>query len=232
MAAMRDLHDHYFKQAKRDGYRSRAAYKLTEILEKRKLLRRDSVVLDCGCAPGSWIQVVLEQLGPRGKVVGVDLSAIEAFNEEPRARILQGDLNEVPATELRRAAGLDPVGGRFDVILSDMAPNTTGDRTIDHHGSARLVMLVTDLAAELLQPGGALVAKVLEGEVYPELLETWRGRFEKAKGFKPKASRSISTEMFLIGEGYRPLSEDEAAEREHTAPPKRRRPSSGWGDRP
>ena len=135
--------------------------------------------------------MITKRIGPRGVVVGIDLQAVAAV---AGAVILQGDL--AAATD---AMLTGPTRGEaFDLILSDMAPNTSGDRTIDHYGSARLVTLVLDRARTLLRPGGSLVAKVLEGETYPELLARCRAEFAAVKGFKPKASRSESTEMFIV----------------------------------
>lgn len=218
----RELHDHYFKQAKRDGYRSRAAYKLIEIDERRSVLSKGSRVLDCGAAPGSWIQVVVKRIGPRGRIVGIDLQPLDHGLASDSVTILEGDLRETPAATL-----LEPIGGaRFDVVLSDMAPNTTGDRTIDHHGSIRLCQAVLDRCRDVLADGGNLVMKVLEGEAYPELIERTRKAFEKVKGFKPKASRGDSTEMFVIAHGYRGAASDPVIE--DVALPKKR-PSAGWG---
>jgi 23S rRNA (uridine2552-2'-O)-methyltransferase len=192
----RDLHDHYFRQAKREGYLSRAAYKLIEIDDRKKLLRRGDRVLDCGCAPGSWLQVAAKRVGPRGRVVGIDLQPCAASARSSNVTILQGDLREVDPEKL-----LEIAGGRFDVVLSDMAPSTSGDRTIDHHQSIRLCEAVLDLSGAVLRPGGKLAMKVFEGEAYPELLQRMRGMFERVKGFKPPASRSVSTEMYVIAEG-------------------------------
>ncbi len=189
VAAQRELHDFFFKEAKRRGYRSRAAYKLTEIDDKRHVLSKGDGVLDLGAAPGSWLQVVSERIGEHGKAVGVDLKAID-----------DGLPNNV-ATMQEDVTLLTPndFGGKlFDVVLSDMAPNTTGTRTVDHHGSVNLCHVVLDLSATLLKPGGNLVMKVLEGEAYPELLKRCENSFNSAKGYKPKASRGVSTEMFLV----------------------------------
>jgi 23S rRNA (uridine2552-2'-O)-methyltransferase len=189
MSAQRELHDFFFKEAKRKGYRSRAAYKLSEIDDKRTLLHKGDFVLDLGAAPGSWLQVVSERIGEHGKVIGVDLKAID-----------DGLPNNV--VTMQEDVTLLTLGSFdnkfFDVILSDMAPSTTGTRTVDHHGSVNLCHTALDLSATLLKPHGNLVMKVLEGEVYPELLKRCANCFDSAKGFKPKASRAVSTEMFLV----------------------------------
>ena len=193
---MREVQDHYFREAKREGYRSRAAYKLIEIDDRKHLLKRGQRVLDCGCAPGSWLQVITQRVGMRGVAVGVDLVRVPPVSG---AHILQGDLREVEDGALLEFTD----GQRFDVVLSDMAPKTTGDRLVDHHGSVNLVHAVLDRAQTLLTPDGAFAAKVFEGEAYPDLLARCRDAFGKVKGFKPKASRNESTEMFVIAEGFR-----------------------------
>ena len=190
MSSQRDLHDFFFKEAKRNGYRSRAAYKLTEIDDKRHVLSKTDVVLDLGCAPGSWLQVVSKRIGLSGKAIGVDLKAIDQTNLPDNVVAIEGDVTTLTPESFDNKL--------FDVILSDMAPNTTGTRTIDHHGSVNLCHTALDLASTLLKPHGNLVMKVLEGEAYPELLERCSQMFEQAKGFKPKASRAISTEMFVV----------------------------------
>ena len=224
MARERDLQDFYFKEAKREGYRSRAAYKLTELDDRRRLLNRGDRVLDCGCAPGSWLQVIAKRVGPRGVAVGIDLKPITPPLQEENVFTIEGDLRTCE-TEL-----LLGEGGRYDVVLSDMAPNTTGDRTIDHHGSIRLCHTVVDRLPDLLRPGGRLAMKVLEGEAYPELLDRLKASFGKVKGFKPKASRAISTEIFVAAHDYQ-LEEatDGAGDVDHAVPPKRRPPTTGWG---
>jgi 23S rRNA (uridine2552-2'-O)-methyltransferase len=213
MAAQRELHDFFFKEAKRNGYRSRAAYKLMEIDDKKHILSKGDVVLDLGCAPGSWLQVIAKRVGPNGKVIGVDLKAIDQTNLPENVTTMQEDVTTLSP---------ETFGGElFHAILSDMAPNTTGTRTIDHHGSVNLCSTALDLATTLLKPHGNLVMKVLEGESYPELLERCNQMFEHSKGFKPKASRAISTEMFVVCvdrfEEIRPSIE--------LAPPP---PTSGW----
>jgi 23S rRNA (uridine2552-2'-O)-methyltransferase len=213
VSGQRELHDHYFREAKRNGYRSRAAYKLIEIDEKRHILKKGDLVLDLGAAPGSWLQVVSQRIGPDGKVIGVDLSAIDGALPE-NVVILQDDV-----TTLTQSSFADETV--FDVILSDMAPNTTGNKTIDHHGSVRLCHTALDLATTMLKTGGNLVMKVLEGEAYPELLNRASDSFDTAKGYKPKASRSISSEMFIVCLGRR----EDMAQPVQIAPPP---PSSGW----
>jgi 23S rRNA (uridine2552-2'-O)-methyltransferase len=213
MSAQRILHDHFFREAKRNGYRSRAAYKLLEIDDKRDILRKRDYVLDLGAAPGSWLQVASQRVGPRGKVIGVDLKEIKNLHLD-NVTTMEEDVTKL---------SLDTFGDdtMFDVILSDMAPSTTGNRTIDHHGSVRLCHTALDIAATLLSPKGNLVMKVLEGEAYRDLLDRCESCFSVAKGYKPKASRAISTEMFFVCTGRR----DDMPKPMDIAPPP---PTSGW----
>lgn len=213
MSSQRVLHDHFFREAKRNGYRSRAAYKLLEIDDKRDILRKRDYVLDLGAAPGSWLQVASKCVGPRGKVIGVDLKEIDNLQLD-NVTTMQEDVTELSLDTF----GDDTV---FDVILSDMAPNTTGNRTIDHHCSVRLCHTALDIAATLLRPKGNLVMKVLEGEAYKELLDRCESCFAVAKGFNPKASRAISTEMFVVCTGRR----DDMPSSMDVAPAS---PTSGW----
>ena len=233
MPVSRELHDHYFREAKREGYVSRAAYKLIEIDARKNLLRPGDRVLDCGAAPGSWLQVAAKRVGPRGVVVGVDQQPIapQVASQHPGVRCALGDFREVPTDVLLEAArgpGEGP-GRRFDAILSDMAPNTTGDRSIDHHHSVRLCQAVLDRCGDLLEPGGRLAMKVLEGEGYPDLLAHTRRLFTSVKGFKPKASRHHSTEMYIIAHGYRGPAAQEQQPRDELPEQPPRRPSTGWG---
>ncbi|MBT6283031.1 MAG: RlmE family RNA methyltransferase [Phycisphaerae bacterium] len=213
MAAQRELHDFFFKEAKRKGYRSRAAYKLSEIDDKKNILSKGDFVLDLGAAPGSWLQVISERIGEHGKAIGVDLKEIE-----------EGlPYNVVTRQEDVLLLTLKDFGGKlFDVVLSDMAPSTTGIKTIDHHGSVNLCHSALDLSATLLKPGGNLIMKVFEGEAYPELLKRCANSFDTARGYKPKASRAISTEMFIVC-----LNRNEDMPKPLSAAPSP--PTSGWG---
>jgi 23S rRNA (uridine2552-2'-O)-methyltransferase len=225
----REIHDHYFKQAKREGYRSRAAYKLIEIDDRRKVLRRGDRVLDCGCAPGSWLQVAAQRVGAKGVVVGIDLQPVQRPTDAANVHVIEGDVTTITAAELLAAAHVDE--HRFDVIVSDMAPKTTGDRNMDHHASVRLCHAVLDRCGDLLTPGGVIVMKVFEGAAYADLLERTRAMFEKVKGFSPKASRQESTEIYVVAHGYRGadsgVAPEATSELEIELP--KRRPSTGWG---
>lgn len=239
----RELHDHYFRRAKDDGYLSRAAYKLIEIDDRKRLVGRGDTVLDAGCAPGSWLQVLVKRVGPGGRVVGVDLKEVDGRMFPANVRVVQDDLETVTVDELlgkwgrpkREGAGPSvvdgstapsPTSGRsrppFDAIVSDMGPDTTGDPSGDSARSVRLCHTLLDRCGELLRPGGNLAMKVYEGGDYPALLRRTQKLFEEARGFKPAASRGESVEMYVVARGWRG---DEAKTEPTVA---RARPSRGW----
>jgi len=194
--AKRRLHDQYFLQAKREGYLARSAFKLIQIQQAKRILRPGDRVLDLGCAPGAWIQVALEIVGERGSIVGADLQDLRhPFPDN--VRTIQGDLFETDADRL-----LPEAGALFNVVLSDMAPSTSGHG--DDLRSAHLVRRVLELLPDLLVPGGNFVAKILEGAEYPDVLRDAQAMFASARGYKPKASRDVSREMFIVGKTFRP----------------------------
>lgn len=198
MPPRRQLHDQYFRKAKAEGYVARSAYKLKEIHERKKLFGLGARVVDLGCAPGAWLQVAGEIVGPRGMVVGIDLQPVrEAFGDNVRVR--QGDVYETDPAELTEIAG-----GMFDAVLSDMAPSTSGHG--DHFLSVRLCRRVLEMLPGLLRFGGNLAMKVFEGEEYPALLKETGAVFREAKGFKPKSSREVSREMYVVAHGYRGIA--------------------------
>lgn len=196
----RIIQDEYFHKAKAEGYLARSAYKLKQIQEHRPLIRRGMRVLDLGCAPGAWLQVASQLVGPGGMVIGLDLTPT-AHHFPPNVHPFVGDAEKIDPTILTTAGlpdGSSPV--LFDVVVSDMAPNTTGHG--DHERSIRLCDWVLHLLPSLLKPTGALVIKVFEGGEYPRFLKDMRAHFAKVKGYKPAASRDVSVEMYVIGEGY------------------------------
>lgn len=193
--ARRVLHDQFFKKAKAEGYLARSAYKLQEINERKRLFGQGARVLDLGCAPGAWLQIAAEMAGPRGVVVGIDLKEVRD-RIGPNVTSIQGDIYKTDP-----AALLTPAGGMFDAVLSDMAPDTTGHG--DHFLSVRLCRRVLDMLPALLKRGGNLTMKVFEGEEYPALLRETAAMFDSAKGFKPKASRDVSSEMYIVAHGYK-----------------------------
>ncbi|MBX3406040.1 MAG: RlmE family RNA methyltransferase [Phycisphaeraceae bacterium] len=203
MAEARKLHDRFFKQAKAEGYAARSAYKLKEINLRRQILRRGDMVLDLGCAPGSWVQVAAESIGPKGLVVGVDLKPVD-IELPANARAFVGDAFNLCAEDL--LAHAQSARTRFDVVLSDMAPSTEGGGggTVDHFRSVALCRRVLELCPAVLRAGGHLVMKVFEGEEYPRLLRETQRVFAEVKGLKPEASRDASREMFVIAKVFRP----------------------------
>lgn len=188
--------DHYFRKAKREGYRSRAAYKLKQINDRYHLIHRGDVVVDLGCAPGSWSQVAAELVGPGGTVIGIDLQPVEPI---PGVAILQGDMLEADAV-----AALEEVlaGRQADVVLSDMSPKTSGGHLRDHLRSIALAEAALDFARQHLHPGGNLVLKVFEGGALAEFLSGVRSVFRFCKAHAPPASRRESSETYVIGRGF------------------------------
>lgn len=196
--ARRIVQDKYFKQAKEEGYLARSAYKLLELQERFRLMRTGDRALDLGCAPGAWLQVAAKIVGAPergGVVVGVDLKEVTE-RIAPNVFSIVGDAYAIDPATLRGESG-EP----FDALLSDMAPNTSG------HGddllSARLCERVLDLAPLLLRPNGNLAMKIFEGAAYKDTLRHTQKMFREAKGFKPKSSRDISPEMYIVGMGFR-----------------------------
>lgn len=185
--------DHYFERAKREGFAARSVYKLEEIDRKLRLLRRGARVLDLGAAPGSWTQYAGRAVGPRGVVVAIDRAPLRVRGL-PNVRTLEADAFAVEPERVRELAG-----GPLDVVLSDMAPATTGDRFVDQQRSADLCARALSLALELLGPGGHLVAKALEGESTAEVVAAMRTAFAQVRLVRPQSTRKRSTEVFLVG---------------------------------
>lgn len=192
----RQLTDPYVRQAKAAGYRSRAAFKLLEIDEKAPILRRGQRVVDLGCAPGGWIQVALEK-GAQ-EVVGIDLLDVDPIDG---AHIIKGDIGEPADVQ----AMLEGLTGPPDIVLSDMAANTTGHRQTDHLRTVALVELALDFALAHLSPGGAFVSKVFQGGATKPVLDRLKANFAAVKHVKPPASRAGSPEIYVVAKGFRPL---------------------------
>ncbi|MGD9689380.1 MAG: SAM-dependent methyltransferase [Phycisphaerales bacterium] len=227
MPQRRELHDHYFRKAKSEGYAARSAYKLLEIQERRRVLHPGDRVLDLGCAPGSWLQVAARIVGPRGVVLGIDLLPV-SLDLPPHVHTFVADAFDVRPESLLET----PDAPRFDTLLSDMAPSTTGDPGGDHFRSVALCRRVLALAPALLAPGGCLVMKVFEGEQYPALLRETQRAFADAKGLKPDATRDVSREMFIIARGFQAR---QAPTRPAPTRPARGGPPApppGWGESP
>jgi 23S rRNA (uridine2552-2'-O)-methyltransferase len=190
--------DSFHQRAKREGYRSRAAYKLLELSKGQRLLGRGDRVVDLGCWPGAWLQVAAEQVGAGGRVVGVDLAAVDPPLEAANVVALVGDLTD-PATT---GAILDALGGPADVLLSDAAPKLTGLRATDRAREEELLLAIEAALPELLRPGGRMLLKILDGPEALAVDRRLRARFERARTLKPKASRKGTTERYLVGHGF------------------------------
>ena len=193
----RQLNDPYVLRAKRDGYRSRAAYKLTEIDDKFHVLRKGARVVDLGAAPGGWSQVAAKRLGEgTGRVVAIDLLEMTGI---PGVDILQLDFLDPSAPERLKAL----MGGPADVVLSDMAANATGHRKTDHLRIMALAEAAAEFAREVLVPGGHFLCKVLQGGTEVSLLTQLKRDFTTVKHVKPAASRADSAELYLLAMGFR-----------------------------
>ena len=184
--------DHFSKRAQKEGYAARSVYKLQEMQSKWKLLRSGQRVLDLGCAPGSWSRYAHEQIGFGGTLVGIDIQEVAGFP----GMFLQTSIEEVDVESM-----LGHLGGPADLVMSDMAPSTTGNRFTDHVRQIALIESGRDLALQLLKPGGNFVAKVFEGQDAQSFVASLRGEFKSVKRFKPKATRGRSVEFFVAGMG-------------------------------
>jgi 23S rRNA (uridine2552-2'-O)-methyltransferase len=195
----RQLNDPYVAQAKRDGYRSRAAYKLIEIDDKHRLLKPGMTVVDLGAAPGGWSQIAAKRVGAaegKGRVIAIDLLEMP---EIPGVQFAQLDFHANDAPEKLTAM----MGGHADVVMSDMAANTTGHRKTDQLRIVGLVEIAAAFAAEVLNPGGAFLAKVFQSGADAELLAQLKRDFAVVKHVKPAASRQDSAERYVLATGFR-----------------------------
>ncbi len=199
------VNDPYVKRAQREGYRSRAAYKLKEIDEAFGLIRPGQLVVDLGAAPGAWSQYLRRRFAPEGAAAGAldgTIIALDMLPLEPieGVRFIQGDFREEGvAAQLETALA----GRAVDVVVSDMAPNLSGIESADAARMAHLVELAIDFASRRLRPDGALVAKVFHGSGYSQLVELFKRTFRTVKPIKPKASRDRSSETFIVGIGLK-----------------------------
>jgi len=192
----RQLNDPFVAEAQRLGYRSRAAFKLLQLDERFHLLAPGRRVVDLGCAPGGWAQVTAQLVGPKGKVIGIDLNPTDSV---PGATILQGDFRDPDTADRVREA----LGGPVDLVLSDMAAPATGHAATDH---LRIVALAEDafaFAETILKPGGVFVAKVFQGGAEGELLAALKRAFAEVRHAKPAASRAESAETYVVAKGFR-----------------------------
>jgi 23S rRNA (uridine2552-2'-O)-methyltransferase len=195
----RQLNDPYVARAKREGYRSRAAYKLLEIDDKHRILKPGQRVVDLGAAPGGWSQIAAKRVGSadgRGRVVGIDLLPIDPV---PGVEFVQLDfLDETAPGHL-----VEMLGGPADVVMSDMAANTTGHKKTDHLRIMGLAEAAAQFAREVLAPGGAFLAKVFQGGTEGQLLADLKRDFAVVRHVKPAASRADSAELYVLATGFR-----------------------------
>lgn len=192
----RQLNDPYVAEAKRQGYRSRAAFKLIQLDEKYHFLGKGKTIVDLGCAPGGWTQVAALKNRGSGQIVGMDLLPTEAIEG---AVLLQQDFTADEAPEMIKAL----LNGPADVVMSDMAANTTGVQNIDHLRTLGLVEMAYEFAKEILAVGGIFIAKVFQGGTEQTLLDDMKKHFSKVTHFKPDASRQDSVEMYVVAQGFK-----------------------------
>ncbi|MCP5055894.1 MAG: RlmE family RNA methyltransferase [bacterium] len=190
-----DRKDSYHQRAKREGYRSRAAYKLLELQEAQRVLRPGQRVVDLGCWPGGWLQVAAGIVGPKGRVVGVDLAEMDPLTELANVFAFTGDITQ--PTVLERI--LEELGGPADVLLSDAAPKLTGIRATDRAREELLLEAVEGAIPTLLAPAGTLLVKLLDCPEAQAFQKRMRSQFGSVKVLKPKASRKGTTEKYLLG---------------------------------
>lgn len=189
--------DHYYQKAKNENYLARSIYKLEEIDQRYKVLRPGALVLDLGYYPGSWVQYTAEKVGPQGRVVGIDIQPVNKKLQFANLTLFQKDIFEVKGPE-------DLASDRhFDVVLSDMAPSTTGIKSTDQIRSLNLVEAVFGLLPVTLRPGGHFVIKVFESNDAQLFLKAQKSRFNEFHYLRPKSTRSVSKEFFVIGKSFK-----------------------------
>ena len=192
----RHINDEYVKRSKREGFRSRAAYKLLEIQEKSQILRPGQVLVDLGAAPGGWSQVAADLVGPKGEVIAFDILEMDPL---PGVTFIQGDFREDAALQLLEGV-LD--GRQLDLVISDMAPNVSGVTAVDQPRAMFLCELALDFCVQHLRPGGGFVCKVFHGEGFDQWMREVKSCFGRAVTRKPKASRANSREVYLVAGNY------------------------------
>ena len=188
--------DYYRRTAKKEGFRSRAAYKLLEINNSYHIIQRGMYVVDLGCAPGGWLQVASKAVGFNGKVFGIDLRPVDPL---PNVQFVQGDIDD----NLLAEKILDNMGRKVNVLLSDVAPNISGIWQLDHARQISLTQNALSLAERILARNGSAVLKAFEGEMLNELRIELKKKFDRVHLYKPRSSRKASSEMYLVCLGYK-----------------------------
>ena len=186
--------DHYTRQAQKDNFAARSVYKLQEIQKKYRILKRGARVLDLGCAPGSWLQFAAQTTGPQGRLVGIDLTPV-TIGLPDHVTVITGDVSDLEGhlAELGQT--------RFDAVLSDMAPATTGNRHVDEARSIGLCEAALDIAEKTLVPGGSFVCKIFQGSDFKVFTDAVKRRFDRQAAFRPQSTRKASREVYVIGLG-------------------------------
>jgi len=188
--------DYYRRTAKKEGFRSRAAYKLLEINNSYHIILRGMYVVDLGCAPGGWLQVAGKAVGPNGRVLGVDIRPVDPL---PNVQFVQGNLDDNFLAEKI----LDVMGRKVNVLLSDVAPNVSGVWQLDHARQISLTQRAVSIAEMILVRNGSVVLKAFEGEMFNELRDELKKKFNSVHLYKPRSSRKTSSEMYLVCLGYK-----------------------------
>ena len=194
MDIVKKVQDHYFKKAKKEGYPARSVYKLEEADKKHRILKKGDKILDIGCQPGSWSMYAAKVSGPGGLVVSVDLNEGNIQSSGAKIHVIAGDILDHEIVEQ-----VHKIAEKFNAVISDMAPKTTGNKWADQQQSLDLARRALEVATEFLKDGGNFYCKVFEGEDFKDFVDSVREYFSKTKIVKPKSSRKESREVFVLG---------------------------------
>ena len=192
---MKQRKDHYFRKAKKEGFRARSAYKLFDINKNYNLIKKGDKVLDLGCSPGSWLQVASKFTGAKGIVLGIDILPVKQI---ANVKFLQADITDPATLDLIKL-----VSKEFDVVISDLAPKTTGIKELDHEKSVYLNEKALEIAEKVLDEKGNFLCKIFQGYYSSEFIKKLRKRFEFVKSHKPESSRKESKEIYIIAKGFK-----------------------------
>ena len=192
-AKQKPWQDHYSQRAKKERFPARSVYKLVEIQKKHRLIKKGDTVLDLGCAPGSWLLYAAKLTGPKGRVIGVDLKPV-SIQVSSHIKIITADVFALDVASL---------GKDYNVVLSDMAPATTGHKAVDSARSYNLCETALKIAQNILLPGGSFVCKIFQGADFNLFIGAVRAGFKGLKIFKPQSSRKASKEIYVIGSGFK-----------------------------